>query len=66
MFENLFENYKIILHKDFAHVVDVESNACSAQFSVELTDPVGKLTKLGIATFSTWTTPASSSAYSFT
>ena len=29
MFENLFENYKIIVHKDFTHVVDVESNACS-------------------------------------
>jgi hypothetical protein len=51
MFENLFENYKIILHKDFTHVVDVESNACSAQFNVELTDPAGKLTKLSNCNF---------------
>jgi hypothetical protein len=51
MFESLFENYKIILHKDFAHVLDVESNVCSAQFSVELTDPVGTLTKLSNRNF---------------
>jgi len=47
----MFENYKIILHKDFTHVVDVESNACSAQFNVELTDPAGKLTKLSNCNF---------------
>jgi hypothetical protein len=51
VFEDLFENYKIIVHKDFTHVVDVESNACSAQFNVELTDPAGKLTRLSNCNF---------------
>jgi hypothetical protein len=51
MFENLFENYNIIVHKDFTHVVDVENNACSAQFNVELTDPAGKLTRLSNCNF---------------
>jgi hypothetical protein len=47
----MFENYKIIVHKDFTHVVDVENNACSAQFNVELTDPAGKLTRLSNCNF---------------
>jgi SnoaL-like domain len=51
VFEDLFEKYKIIVHKDFTHVVDVESNACSAQFKVELTDPAGKLTRLSNCNF---------------
>jgi hypothetical protein len=51
MFENLFENYKVILHKDFAHVVDTENNACSAQFNVELTSPAGNLTRLSNCNF---------------
>ena len=51
MFENLFENYKVIVHKDFAPVVDTEDNACSAQFNVELTDPTGNLTKLSNCNF---------------
>jgi hypothetical protein len=33
------------------HVVDTENNACSSQFSVELTDPAGKLTKLSNCNF---------------
>jgi hypothetical protein len=32
-------------------VVDVESNASSSQFNVELTDPGGKLTKLSNCNF---------------
>ena len=51
MFENLFQNYKVIVHKDFTHVVDVENNACSAQYNVELTDPAGNLTKLSNCNF---------------
>jgi SnoaL-like domain len=51
MFANLFENYKVIVHKDFAHVVDVERNACAAQFNVELIDPAGNLTKLSNCNF---------------
>lgn len=51
MFENLFENYKVIVHKDFVHVVDPENNACSAQFNVELADPAGNLTKLSNCNF---------------
>ena len=51
MFENLFENYKVIVHKDFVHVVDTENNACSAQFNVELTDEAGKLTKMSNCNF---------------
>jgi SnoaL-like domain len=51
MFENLFENYKVIVHKDFTHVVDVENNACAAQFNVELTDAAGNLTKLSNCNF---------------
>jgi hypothetical protein len=51
MFENLFENYKVIVHKDFVHVVDTENNACSAQFNVELTDPAGNLTTLSNCNF---------------
>src|SRR5260370_28257143 len=42
--ENLLEKYKIILHNDFTHVAAADSNACSAQFTVELRDPTGKLT----------------------
>jgi hypothetical protein len=51
MFRNLFDNYKIIVHKDFVHVVDVERNACAAQFNVELTDPAGNLTKMSNCNF---------------
>ena len=35
MFENLFERYSGILHRDFGHVVDVEGECCASQFSVE-------------------------------
>ncbi|HEX5431341.1 MAG TPA: nuclear transport factor 2 family protein [Bryobacteraceae bacterium] len=51
MFENLFENYQVIVHRDFVHVVDVENNACAAQFNVELTDPDGNFTKLSNCNF---------------
>jgi hypothetical protein len=47
----MFENYKVIVHKDFVHVVDTENNVCSAQFNVELTDPAGNLTKLSNCNF---------------
>ena len=51
MFRNLFDNYRTIVHKDFVHVVDVERNACAAQFNVELTDPAGNLTKMSNCNF---------------
>jgi SnoaL-like domain len=51
MFENLFENYKVIVHKEFVHVADVARNACAAQFNVELTDPAGKLTRMSNCNF---------------
>ncbi len=51
MFANLFQNYKVIVHKDFTHVIDVEGNACAAQFNVELVDPAGNLTKLSNCNF---------------
>jgi len=35
MFENLFEGYSGILHRDFRHVVDVEGGRCASQFDVE-------------------------------
>jgi ketosteroid isomerase-like protein len=35
MFENLFEGYSRILHRDFRHVVDVEGECCASQFGVE-------------------------------
>ena len=46
MFENLFQNYKVIVHKDFVHVVDVQQERCAAQFNVELVAPDGKKTNL--------------------
>lgn len=51
MFENLSENYEVIVHKEFVQVVDTENNACSAQFNVELTDAAGKLTKMSNRNF---------------
>ncbi|MCS7158634.1 MAG: nuclear transport factor 2 family protein [Blastocatellia bacterium] len=36
MFENLFDNYSFMVHKDFTHVVDVERGRCAAQFDVIL------------------------------
>lgn len=35
MFENLFEKYSEVLHKDFRHVVDLEGGCCASQFNVE-------------------------------
>ena len=46
MFENLFKNYRTIVHSDFSHVVDVEQECCAAQFNAELTASDGKKTRL--------------------
>lgn len=35
MFENLFEKYSEVLHKDFRHVVDPEGECCASRFNVE-------------------------------
>lgn len=35
MFENLFERYSGILHRDFRHVVDIDGECCASRFSVE-------------------------------
>lgn len=35
MFENLFEKYSRIVHKDFRHVLDIDNECCASQFSVE-------------------------------
>lgn len=35
MLESLFERYERVLHKDFAHVIDVDAGSCASQFNVE-------------------------------
>lgn len=35
MFENLFEKYSEVLHKDFSHMVDLEGGCCASRFDVE-------------------------------
>jgi ketosteroid isomerase-like protein len=42
MFENLFNNYTFMVHKDFTHVVDVEHERCAAQFNVVLVGTDGR------------------------
>lgn len=35
MFEDLFERYSKIVHRDFRHVIDVEGGCCASRFEVE-------------------------------
>ncbi|MEM4412688.1 MAG: nuclear transport factor 2 family protein [Candidatus Caldarchaeum sp.] len=42
MFENLFQNYSFMVHKDFTHVVDTERERCAAQFDVILVGADGR------------------------
>ncbi len=51
MFENLFERYSKILHKDFRHVVDIEGNCCASQFNVENIANDGTRTRLSNCNF---------------
>lgn len=51
MFENLFNNYNFMVHKDFSHVVDTERERCAAQFNVVLVGTDGRQVNMSNCNF---------------